>query len=102
MVRSSRSPRSCAASSPNAPDRTPLEEGEVRVVGLAIWTLTDSVGRFVMRAPAGPLRIAIRRIGLKPDTAAASGDSVTIFARPLAIRLAPMGVEVEASPARAR
>ena len=61
-----------------ATDSSPLAEVEVRVVGFAIWTLTDSVGRFVMRAPAGPLRIAIRRIGLKPDTAAASGDSVTM------------------------
>jgi hypothetical protein len=66
--------------------------------------LTDSSGRFVLETPGQPILLATRRIGILADTVAvaAERDTVTIFARPLAVRLAEVGVEAEVSPARAR
>ncbi|MBI4500821.1 MAG: TonB-dependent receptor plug domain-containing protein [Gemmatimonadetes bacterium] len=79
---------------------------------VAVWigtvggasTLTDSAGRFSLPVPRGPVRLAIRRVGLVADTTLVppDRDSVTIFARNQAVRLAPVGVEAEVSPARAR
>jgi hypothetical protein len=73
----------------------PLLGVQVSVVGAAVAATTDSAGRFELTAlPAGPLRVAFRRLGFAPDTVrldarASAGDSASASLRPLAVRLAP-------------
>src|SRR5262245_55635072 len=76
-----------------AADSSALRTVWVGLVPAGGATLTDSSGVFSLAAPAGTARLAIRRIGLVPDTVAlAPGqDTITIFARALAVRLAPVG-----------
>ncbi len=74
--------------------RQPLRGVQVSVAGTSLTTTTDSAGRFVLTGlPAGPLRIAFRRLGFAPDTVRFDprtfpGDSATAALRPLAVRLA--------------
>src|SRR6185503_1667923 len=85
------------------PDSTPLGSVLVAATG-SRSTLTDSAGRFELDAPNTAVRLLIRRIGIVPDSVMvpAGRDTVTILARALAVQLAPVGVEAEISPARAR
>ena len=88
----------------SAADSAPLASVLVRTVGSPGSVLSDSAGAFVIEGPVTPFRIAIRRIGLVPDTASvpAGVDTVTLYARALPVLLSPLGVEAVASPARAR
>jgi hypothetical protein len=69
-------------------------------------TTTDRDGRFAFSAvPRIPLRLAIRALGIQPDTVAlAPGvDSLTIYVRPLSIDLPPLViVGIQERVARAR
>jgi hypothetical protein len=87
-----------------AADSTPLVAVVVGAVGMSGATLTDPDGRFALRTPAGVAWITIRGIGIVPDTVmvSAAQDTVRIFARAIAIPLAPVGVEAQRSSARAR
>lgn len=75
--------------------RQPLAGVRVSVVGTALAAATDSAGRFVLAGiPAGPLRVAFRRLGFEPDTLVLDPrtlrrDSASAALRPLAVRLAP-------------
>jgi TonB-dependent receptor-like protein len=87
-----------------AADSTPLGSVRTGAVGTLAVTFTNSAGRFALRTPAGVARITIRGLGIAPDTVTvpAGQDTVSIFARALAVRLAPVTIEREVSPARAR
>ncbi len=86
-----------------ASDSAPLAGVVVGAVGTPTATLTDQAGRFELRAPAGAARITIRGIGIAPDTVLlpAGQDTIRIYARALAIALAPVDVVAQMS-ARAR
>jgi hypothetical protein len=87
-----------------ASDSARLARVEVDLVGGSASAVTDTQGRFTLAVPLGPVRLAIRRIGIAPDTiaVAAGQDSVVIFARVLAVELDSLAVLTAASAARAR
>ncbi|HUL48395.1 MAG TPA: TonB-dependent receptor [Gemmatimonadales bacterium] len=87
----------------SATDSTPMNGVEVGAVGQKTIVLTNQSGRFSLRVPAGDVQLTIHGIGITPDTipVSATTDTVRIYARPLAIELAPVGVEAR-PPARAR
>ncbi|MBI4500896.1 MAG: TonB-dependent receptor [Gemmatimonadetes bacterium] len=84
-------------------DSTPLASVQVTVSG-GRFGLTDSSGTFTLDAPPGSIQIAIRRVGIVPDTVSvpAGQDSVVIYARLLAVPLGVVRVEAEVAPERAR
>ncbi len=75
--------------------RHPLAGVQVFVVGSSRAATTDSDGRFVLPdAPAGPFRVAFRRLGFAPDTVrmdprTGGGRVATPTLRPIAVQLAP-------------
>jgi hypothetical protein len=91
-----------------AADSTPLRWVTVLVLDLARGdsAVTDADGRFVVTGlPRVPLRVAIRAVGIQPDTVAVApeADSVTIYVRPISIQLPPLvivGVQQDAARAR--
>ena len=91
-----------------AADSTPLRWVSVLVLDAPRRdsAVTDRDGRFSFSAvPRVPLRLAIRALGVQPDTVAvASGvDTLTIYVRPLSIDLPPLViVGVQEQVARAR
>jgi hypothetical protein len=76
-------------------DSIPIEGAVVSALGSPTSVFTNQVGLFNLQVPAGPVRILIRGVGIKPDTVLVSADVDTLryYARKLAIELPPVGVE---------
>jgi hypothetical protein len=74
----------------------PLRLAVVRVAGTGVSTLTDDGGRYLISAPAGEVRLEIRRIAYQPASVpVAAHGRVTqrdVYLRPIAIGLAPVVV----------
>jgi hypothetical protein len=91
-----------------AADSTPLRWVTVLLLDVPTRdsTATDPDGRFVLPGvPRRPLRLAIRALGIQPDTVGvpADRDTLTIYVRPLSIELPPLVViGIQQPVARAR
>jgi hypothetical protein len=74
-------------------DSTPLNEVLIRVVGVRQSALSDAEGRFRLdQLPAGALRLAFERIGIRPDTIPVPPDETTVvvYLRSSAVVLPPV------------
>ncbi|HET7039389.1 MAG TPA: TonB-dependent receptor [Gemmatimonadales bacterium] len=91
-----------------AADSTPLRWVTVRLLDLARRdsAVTGADGRFAFaQVPRLPLRLAVRAVGLQPDTVAVppDADTLTVYVRPVSVRLPPLVVVgVQQDVARAR
>ena len=86
-------------------DSLPLSSVFLHVLGTGVTTLSDVAGRFELaQAPAGPVRVAYRRIGIVSDTVTvlAGRDTLTVFAQPASVTLDPLIVIGERIVARER
>ena len=82
----------------------PLRLAVLRVVQTGVTTLTDDEGRYTVAAPAGEVRLVVRRIGYEPaSVTVAATEAATrrvIYLHPIAIGLAPVVVSAKDEFAR--
>lgn len=85
-------------------DSQPVPGATVEVLGSPAVTVTDSLGRFILRVPLGAVALRLSAPGFAPETVtvAPGRDTLTLFLRRQLFELPPLEVRGEPLAARRR